>query len=279
MKLDIHRFEKELNRLIKAGKITKDTAASYRSCIKNINDNCADVAGESIMSYFVGNLKSNDAFRKYLAAIRKYEDTVMKESKGILFGEPEIKLFSHFKGISPKGKNELKHHPTTLKRKINGLKNKKLKYALRLQLMSGLRVKEISELEPEDFTFKEGKIIIDVKSGKGQKQRKVEVIEDKYLYSELVPYIESYLKDGRKGRLFYSRSYLRKKAGEIDIRTHDLRRVNSQERVCIAIEKDGMSRAEAEKIAQRELGHEKIKTTRIYLRYKYPLAKEDKEVG
>lgn len=155
----------------------------------------------------------------------------------------------------------------SIRRKINALRNLKLKLALRLQLQSGLRVKELAELRKEDLTFNEdGTIELYVRKGKGDKENKekprnVKVREDKYLFEKLKELTQ---KDPGGNRLFFTEYYIRHKAAEYGIETHDLRRINAQERVNDFI-KQGLKRKEAKEIVKNELGHTNIKMTNIYL--------------
>jgi integrase len=88
----------------------------------------------------------------------------------------------------------------TVNRKINGLKNERVKLAFRLQEVSGLRISEISNLTRNDIEVAEDKIYVTVRNGKGGKSRRVDIIKDKYLLKNL-PELEE-----KKGILFYKES-------------------------------------------------------------------------
>ncbi len=265
MKLD--SFRDALKRQVDKGEITEDTAATYLGCVKRIHERAVDdFSAEKIKSILVDIAKSRAELIKYVSAIRKYEQSVMKRDKGLLFGEPEAELFSLFSHGGSKRNNQFKHSGSTISRKINALRNEKLKYALRLQLRSGLRVKEISQLKKGELLFGEdNELKVVVKQGKGRKDRVVEVLEDQYLSERLSDYVEEH---NTEEPLFYSRSYIKKKAAELDIKTHDLRRLNAQDRLSRALD-EGKSLEEAKEIVKEQLGHEKIKTTDIYLGYKF----------
>lgn len=228
-----------------------------------MRDKCGELEGKSIKDFLVNNVKHQTSCYKYIAALRKYEEWVLKSPKGILFGEHETELLKIFKLRTDSGEKSVNLTEDTINRKINGLRNEKLKYALRLQLKSGLRVSEVSKLQREDFEFREGIIKIFVKEGKGRKNRKVVVLEDIYLYERLPKFIES----SGEGKLFYSRDYLRHKAAEHGIKTHDLRRVNAKTRLKTEMQK-GKTRMKAKEKVKEELGHETVKITNMYLRYK-----------
>ena len=266
MKLDF--FREALNSLVTNGKLTEDTAGTYLGCVKRILEQAGeDVSAGNIKSIIANNARTKAEMIKYVSAIRKYEEEVMKKDKSLLFGEPESELFLIFNNLSKKpNKKEFKHSSDTISRKINALRNQKLKYALRLQLKSGLRVKEIAGLKKEELLFGENndlKVIVNM--GKGRKSRVVDVMEDQYLSERLSDYVD---KHNAEEPLFYSRNYIKKKAAEVDIKTHDLRRINAKERMNKALS-EGKSRDEAKLIVKEQLGHEKIKTTDIYLGYRF----------
>lgn len=167
----------------------------------------------------------------------------------------------------------------SIKRKINAIRNEKLKLALRLQLQTGLRVKEISELQKEDIKLKDGKIFVHVKYGKGKGEkenepnpRDVTAREDNYLYDRLGQLMES----SSEENLFYSKDYIRHKAEKYGIETHDLRRINAQERF-EDLTKSGFKRMEAKEIIREQLGHTDMEYTNLYLNKK-KIAKKSKKV-
>lgn len=75
---------------------------------------------------------------------------------------PSLKLPAEemFREISIHKRNRSKRPRKTIylmpvNRKINQIKDDKLRYAYRLAEVSGLRVSELADLEPQNFTFKE----------------------------------------------------------------------------------------------------------------------------
>ncbi len=255
-----------LDELIAKKEITPDTARTYKSCIKQLKNSCSSLSAESFKEYMLKNVKDKGGLLKFVSALRKYEIGILKQEKGILFGEPEVELFKAFKEAPTNNKKLiLKNSNDRIERKINGLRNKKLKIALRLQLRSGLRVAEIAEIRKNDLLFDDEKIKIEVRDGKGRKSREVEVLNDAYLLENLVEQVET-LKSNDK--VFYSRDYLRHKAAAIGIETHDLRRINAKNRLEEEIDM-GKSTEEAKDLVRKQLGHETIRMTNLYLRYKY----------
>lgn len=262
--IDIEVYDMALKELVSKKKITKDTAVKYLSCINQISkhtDGKIDI--NTLNSFLVDKLKDERQFSQYISAIRKYETYVLKQSESILFGQSYINLVNHFKEI-PHNRGAAGSGITdeTVVRKINAIRSQKLKLAFRLQHKSGLRVKEISDLTKEDIFFDDnGQITIHVRSGKGRKTRDVHVQEDPYLYERLKEFTEK----SDDGRLFYSRSYLKQKAAEYGFESHDLRRHNAKKRFKDEI-KDGKTPRQAKKTVQKELGHETVSTTEIYLK-------------
>lgn len=149
-----------------------------------------------------------------------------------------------------------------VKRKVNAIHNKKLKYAWRLAEISGLRVSELAELQPDDFTFREdGRIEVFVKKGKGGTSGKVLCLKDDYLYRRLKEYILSADPDNK---VFYSEVYMREKANEAGMQMHDFRRGFALESRKQYME-DGMTAEEANQAVKAALRHARFSTTKRYL--------------
>ncbi|MDK2919616.1 MAG: hypothetical protein PWQ37_2349 [Candidatus Petromonas sp.] len=260
MRLDLDSFRIKLDELVNKKIISKTTADTYFSCLNTIQREVENIDPTSLKNFLISKLDDRRQFLKFISAIRSYEKYVLDQEKGILFGEPEIQLFNHFKKRDLSCGKEPRISESRALRKINALRNKKLKYALRLQIKSGLRISEIADLSKDDIEFKDGKIKVFVKSGKGDKSRKVSVVEDKYLYDRLL----SYIKECDGDKLFYTADSLRGRAAEYGIQTHDLRRLNARKRLSIEMNK-GRTREEAKRIIQKELGHESTKVTDLYI--------------
>lgn len=183
---------------------------------------------------------------------------------GKFYPEFDIPKEEEFKSISSGKRNFSKRpkkviylHPT--QRKINQIRNPKLKYAYRLGMISGLRVSELAELETKDFVFQEGSIYVNVRHGKGGRGGVVECRQDKYLYEKL----PDFLKDIPEGKVFYSASHMQKEAKRLGFECHDLRRI-------FAIETRNELKAEmpvekANEIVQNRLRHTRFSVTKRYL--------------
>ncbi|MBN4074914.1 site-specific integrase [bacterium AH-315-E09] len=257
MKVNLEKYKHELSKMVEKGRITSDTMRTFASCMRMVAAGCSD---KKELKNFLMKLKRESDFRKYIAAIRTYEKKVIGVDRALIAEEIHNEIFNEIKKIKPKIMT-INISRDTLFRKINGLKNNKLKLAYRLQLASGLRVNEIACLEKKDIIFQDGKIQVEVLSGKGNKQRTVSGIEDKYLYSRLSAYVKDLAEDEK---LFYSRSYLMEKANKIGFRTHDLRRIYAKKRFDSG-RKKGYSEKKAKKVVKNQLGHTFFHTTDIYL--------------
>ena len=72
-----------------------------------------------------------------------------------------------------------------VQKKINALKNEKLKLGCRLMQLSGLRVSELANLKKEDIKIDGPVITVNVRKGKGGKSGQVECDLDRYLSEKL----------------------------------------------------------------------------------------------
>jgi integrase len=166
-----------------------------------------------------------------------------------------LDLIKKYHQIKPKAQKrpESQFKLKPVQNSINRLKNKRLKLAYRLEIISGLRVNEIADLEPRDIFIKDGNISIHVRHGKGNKERFIDCIcKDNYVLNGLID-----LEVRKNGKLFYSESYLRNKT--TNFHTHDLRKGASH------IKYFNDSSDEAVENLQEFLGHSK--TNRGYLKY------------
>ena len=257
---------------LETSRLRKETIRTYNSCMRiiaeflasNSINNIESFRGPVAADFFKSKGLLNDyrQFIKYLSAIRKFEKNVLRMNKALIVGETEKELFAEarrYKYDSTGSGSGLSS--STIERKINGLRNKKLKTAMRLGLRAGLRVSEIARLRVEDVEVKDNCIIVDVMDGKGGKDRTVTSFEDPYLANN----IKEIVKSAGSGKLFYSDRYFKTKAKELEFQMHDLRRAYARELLKKEMEK-GSSRAEAISKVKLVLGHVKKSTTDIYLR-------------
>jgi len=141
---------------------------------------------------------------------------------------------------------------------INRLKNKRLKIALRLEEISGLRVSEIEKLSKKDICIESlsQRMVIRVSEGKGNKERYVKCLPDNWVLKNIIN-----LQERKNGKLFYSANYTMAQARQrCDIHTHDLRKVFAN----VKIDNNVSSNRKEE--LQDDLGHiHKSKTYKKYI--------------
>jgi integrase len=152
----------------------------------------------------------------------------------------------------------------TIERKINGLRDKRVKLGFRVMLRGGLRVAEASMLEAGDVAINGEEITVQVKHGKGGKARTVS-FTDRYIAEQLPALMEE-----TREKLFYSDSYMQEIAADKGIECHDLRRIYAQ-RAYRQMKTPDNTRYDANALLMEQMGHAKWRTTKIYLRRKIEL--------
>lgn len=242
--------------------LTKNTAKTYYSAVNkvflNLDFNDLSQIPESIILESVKNLGSKNqvsAAKNGLKHLHTFDSRL------------NLPTDEAFSGISKHKRNYVKSKGKKvdfdlMQRKVNGIRNKKLKLAFRLASISGLRVSELADIEVRDIEFNdEGKIIITIRNGKGGKSGQVECLEDNYVYEHLKEYCSGQEMDKK---LFYSESYMREKAGALGMEMHDFRRgfAKIKKIQCVA---EGCTPYEANAKVQEGLRHEKFSTTKRYL--------------
>lgn len=266
---DIDLFNQKLSVQVKNNKITEETKTYYMACLDAINKKT--VGTEDVAKAIDEICKGSKQGEKYISAVKKYERDVLDAPKSILFGTKLLELRQKHK--LPSIGIEIKMNEATYLKKINRLNNERLKLALRLQHKSGLRISEIASLSREDIIFDENnEIRVLVRNGKGGKARAVDVNHDEWLFRRLQMHLEPF---AEAEKVFYSSSYLKKKATALGIPTHDLRRINSRERFRNQ-RGTGESRRSARREVQKQLGHESPKTTNAYLGKEWSEEEEEK---
>jgi site-specific recombinase XerD len=132
-----------------------------------------------------------------------------------------------------------------------------IQLAFETMLWTGLRVSEVAGLTGEDVIQEEGRIFLRVRSGKGQKERLVPVM-DKGIVWELLKFSKekgaSSLFGVKAGTLKYY-AYKVKRASGVDFHSHRLRHTLATRLLAKRVAID---------VVQRVLGHASINTTRRY---------------
>jgi len=150
----------------------------------------------------------------------------------------------------------------TISRKVNAIRDVKLKTAFRLMEKSGLRVSEAAALQKRDISIDGDIIKIDVKHGKGGSNDVVTCMPDKWLAGKLGVLLEA-LED--EGRPFYAAQTMKNKARAHGLECHDFRRIAANvyrdERRA-----DGEPLPDANEETRNFLRHTRFSVTKRYLR-------------
>ena len=239
----------------------KNTIDQYMSCMSQLKRNgITEDSSSAEIQYVIYSLgKSETSRRVYVAAITEYENEIMKMKEGMLKGSIRYQCKQgnkeSRKGIEPV-KSEKSYRMI-----IGSAKDPKIKVPLLLQIESGLRISEISNLRKKDITMRKGNIWLYVAPGKTKESRYVKVLKNPKLYKELEEYLKNY-EDGSMVFVYYEllQTYLLGKGG----RTHDLRRYNARKRY-IMHRKAGKGKRESAELVAKQLGHQKLENTKRYL--------------
>lgn len=150
-----------------------------------------------------------------------------------------------------------------LQRTVNGIRDKKLRYAYRLMLATGMRVSEVEQIRKKDITFDGDKIAIYIEDTKSGGPATVGC-QEPYLLERLHEFVSG-LEDENK--VFYSASTMMDVAGAHGFECHDLRRSYAKIEYRGRID-SGMSAYKATGEVRELLRHQSCRTTLKYLRRK-----------
>lgn len=245
-----------------AGLGNKNTADRYFFAVRRLLsdwqfESCAELDPAELQRRLLAvKGKSNFlAAKNGLKWLKKYDPTLQLPDK------------SFFDATGPTKRNHSVRpaktlYQDTISRKINALHNEKLKYAYRLMMKSALRVSETAAITKKDITIDGGHITVNVTHGKGGSNGRVECMDDPYLAKRLSDYMETFDDDDR---LFYAASTMKKRAHELGIECHDLRRV-----AAITYRREKKQEPEAttesaDEATKEFLRHARFSTTKRYL--------------
>jgi integrase len=246
---------------------SENTAKTYYAFAKKVLKNNQFSTIEGI---------NKDALKEAIRALpTKSRVSAAKQSMKYLkklypsFDMPEEEFFKETMGAKTNRRRTRKEamQYSTVMRKINALKDKKLKLAYRLAVVSGLRVSELGDLEKRDIEFRNCSsghpaVFVHVRNGKGGKSGIVQARKDDYLYRELNKWVPGMTNDN--DRLFYSAGHMKNMASGHGFECHDLRRAFAQ-LVYWETKQNGGSVDEARAEVQKGLRHEKFSTSKRYL--------------
>lgn len=258
MKYDVlERYRSYLNGAID----NKNTADRYyfavAKCLRNIQfDTLSDVSDKHIEEYLI-KLKGSGNFSALKNGLKHLGNF------DISFKIPEDDFF---KRVAKSKRRGTKRGIKTIildmvQKKINALKNEKLKIGYRLMQLSGLRVSELASIKKENIKIDGQIITVDVKKGKGGKSGKVICDPDRYLSERLQKYLKRY---SEQDNIFYTAETMKKYAKRLGIECHDLRRIAAITHRN-KLKDSGMSIKEANKDTKEYLRHERFSTTKRYL--------------
>lgn len=253
----LDEFEKQINKENLRANTKRVSIYSFRKFINNLYSEGTDI--NKIDSKEILKELKKIKFKSELSSIKNSILRMKKYNKVIdLPKEEELKKVIFSKSADRKKISESKSLDT-IKRKINAIKDKKLKLAYRLALSSGLRVSEIDNLNKNDIKFSDSGITILVKDGKGGKDGIVRCLKDPYLEKELKQHIEI-IEDEK---VFYTKKHMMNKALSLGFECHDLRRAFSKK--LYEERKPIIGREQAKIEVQQALRHTRLDTTNIYL--------------
>jgi integrase/recombinase XerC/integrase/recombinase XerD len=223
---------------------------------------------ERSLDYRLVNGKESKSFRNWLAekglspasvnavlsACKSFYDFLLDE--GLVKGNPFVSRKLRVKEPDKKPafltEEELKRVSEAM-----GSIPKHVRLAFETMLWTGLRVSEVASLTGEDVIEEEGKVFLRVRSGKGQKERLVPVMEKEVAWELL-----RLSKEKGKGPLFGVKAgtlkdyaYKVKRASGVDFHCHRLRHTLATKLLAKGVSID---------VVQKVLGHASINTTRRY---------------
>jgi integrase/recombinase XerC/integrase/recombinase XerD len=220
------------------------------------------------LDYWLVNGKESKVFRNWLAekglspasvnavlsACKSFYDFLLDE--GLVKGNPFVSKKLRVKEPDKKPafltEEELKRVNEAMERLP-----KHVRLAFETMLWTGLRVSEVAGLTGEDVIVEDGKVFLRVRSGKGQKERLVPVM-DRDLAWELLRLSKEKGKDplfGVKVGTLKDYAYKLKRASGVDFHCHRLRHTLATKLLSKGVSID---------IVQKVLGHASINTTRRY---------------
>ena len=252
MKYDVMR---EYRKRLQSAGAAPSTVSKYYNCLDRL------LEGQSIVDP-VGSLDIQKVLDK-LSEV-KYKNYFSQYKNAFLY-------FCKFNNISlnnehmerielleERTKRKYRHQETVdfpkIQKKINHLRNEKLKTSYQTMINTGLRVFEVAQIKTSDCLVTSDKIVFRF-IGKGGKKEKV--VLNKEDCPKLYETLKKRIKTTKQGQsLFYSAVYLQKKAKQLGFQCHDLRR---------SFAKLEYKKSKSKHEVQNKLRHSSIKNTNIYL--------------
>lgn len=254
MFFNITRYKEELNKSLHKDKgISQNTADLYLYCLTSLNDVLNEGATSSDIADAIV-FRGGKSAEVFVAAVSFYERKVLGQYAVLLLPKDRSGIRVNQRVA------ELEHKPRFYRDRI---RNSIHRLPLTLQERSGLRVAEVAALTRNDIMIVDDEILLNVRHGKGNKQRFVHVLPSNYLLKELPNFTE-----------MPTAAALSSETQRLGFATHDLRKVNARTRYWIE-RANGKKKREALKEVQAELGHAKSAETIGYLGVEYHKRKND----
>jgi site-specific recombinase XerD len=223
---------------------------------------------EKRLDYWLINGKESKAFRNWLAemglspasvnavlsACKSFYDFLLDE--GLVKGNPFVSRKLRVKEPERKPSFLTDEELAKVQRAMERLP-RHVRLAFEVMLWTGLRVSEVASLRGDDVLIENGKVFLKVRSGKGQKERLVPVM-DKELAKELLRLSKAKGKASLFGvcdGTLKDYAYKVKRASGVNFHSHRLRHTLATRLLSKGISLD---------VVQRILGHASINTTRRY---------------
>jgi site-specific recombinase XerD len=223
---------------------------------------------EKDLDYQAFNGKESKAFRNWLAekalsassinailsACKSFYDFLLDE--GLVKGNPFVSRKLRVKEPDKKPAFLTEEELKKVKEAMETLP-RHIELAFETMLWTGLRVSEVASLTGEDVIEEEGRIFLRVRSGKGQKERLVPVMDKEVAWGLLRLSREKggEVLFGVKAGTLKDYAYKIKRASGVDFHSHRLRHTLATRLLAKGVSID---------VVQKVLGHASINTTRRY---------------
>lgn len=237
------------------------TANTYYERLNTLmkNQDIFDVVGMLQMAKIIDEL----ANVKYKSYFSQYKNAFIHfcEFQNISISNSDLlKIKQLHKQTRKKYRNLKPQELKIIKSKINHMKSQKLKLSFLTLLETGLRVSELSQITKSSCNVSDDNIQFSF-VGKGGKYETVTIArsKNKKLFDNLKNHIED---TSSSNNVFYSATYLKRKAKEKDFSCHDLRRACAKQEYKLTKNKIEV---------MKKLRHTSMRNTNIYLRSKVKL--------
>lgn len=264
-------YVEELNKSIRKQRIQEVTAKWYIGNLKRIDEELRFRGVKSRLPkskeveraiYFLSG-RSPSLVNAYLSAMVSYSKLRWKDRYAILDKPTQDRFIK----MSKTDIKEPKYTYEGQLRKIREIEQEDVRMALKLQLMSGVRIREITNVRKKDINLEERKLYIARDKGGGGKI--AYIIKNRWFDEEITKFLENYEDDDKPFDSYWKITHRCWKKG---IETHDNRRIYIRHMFVQFTEeniKNGMKKARAKREALNKVskivGHSTPEMTKRYL--------------